>query len=239
MNNYELPTRIEKIPLSKWTIFDVAGVQFCIFASAIIVFIASELFIKNEKIALIFFRYLFSLATLFFPIVWIRKRYSLSKEVLGLRKGHLGLPSLVSIGVITALIYSFLKRLSPLWRESALAAVNMPNLYAYLVLMPISISGFSTIVLVPISEEVMDRGFIYGYLRKKLGVSFGLVLQALLFSLLHVDYIYGDALYYIFNRFLTGIVLGVLYETTGSLYPSIICHGLFNYLVIIFSLAWV
>ena len=88
--------------------------------------------------------------------------------------------SLVLIGILPAIIYSFLLWMTPLWRSlPALTNMKASDYYIYLILAPISINGFATLVLTPISEEVLDRGFIYGYLRRKLGIVFGLILQAL------------------------------------------------------------
>jgi membrane protease YdiL (CAAX protease family) len=225
--------RLEKLPVSTWTIKDVLLVIFFVFVISVVFYITLLELVGDNKTTFRLARYVTSLLTLFLPLLWIKKKYGLSKEALGLRKGHLKLSLLVLIGIGTALIYSLLVRLTPLWQVSILTNLKVSNYYISLIFLPLSIDGFANIILTPISEEVMDRGFIYGYLRRKLGLVFGLILKALFFSLSHLGYIYGDMFYLIGSRFLIGLVLGILYETTGSIYSSIVFHSVFNYFIII------
>ena len=65
-----------------------------------------------------------------------------------------------------------------------------------------------------------------------------LLLQALISSLLHIKYIQfgfseGSLLFLVISPFLISLVLGILYEIAGTIYPSVICHGLFNYLLLV------
>ena len=234
---------MEGIPVGPWTIFDILGVVFSVFVITILFYITSKILIRNERVILYLFRYVFPLLTLFAPIIWIRKRYGLSIDVLGIRRGHLNISSLLFTGIITALLYTLFLRLSPFWRDSALSQYNVSKYYIHLMLLPFSLTGLSMCLLGPISEEVMFRGLLYGYFRRKLGVFLGIILQALIFTILHsknfqLGIINGNISYLIFSPFLIGVILGILYEKTGSIYPSIICHGTFNYLIVILSMVW-
>lgn len=235
----ETSVGVEITHRDSWTIFDVLGVTSCLIGMAIVVFIVSAIFIGNENIMLIVFRYVMSLMGIFIPILWIKKRYGLFKEALGLTKGHLSLTALVILGVIPAVVYSILIRLSPLWYlwgQTPLPVNEISNYYLYLILLPISVVGFVMFVLGPIAEEVMHRGLIYGYFRVKFGVFFAIILQAFIFSLSHIGFIYGGkALYFTLSYFVAGILFGILYEKSGSLYPSMICHGMSNFLLTILA----
>lgn len=222
-----------EMPIATWTIKDILIVVSCVFSGGLIFYISTLILFGDNKTTFQLSRYVGSLLMAFFPLFWIKKKYGLSKEALGLKKENLSLLKIVSIGILPAITYSILVQFTPLRYGSAPTSLKISEHYIDLILLPVSISGFASLVLAPVGEEIFGRGFIYGYLRKKLGVVFGLLLQALLFSLLHFSYIYGNAFNLIANRFLMGLILGILYEKTCSLYPSMICHGTINYLAII------
>ncbi len=84
---------------------------------------------------------------------------------------------------------------------------------------------FSTVFVTlvgPVFEEIFFRGFMYGALRKKIGVSASIFLTAFLFSMLHTNLIGFLPI------MVLGILLAYLYEMTGSLIPSIIVHIIHN-----------
>ena len=226
--------KIEEILVAAWTIKDVLVVTLCILGGGIIFYFSLLFLFGDSTTTFRLARYVGSLLTIFIPLFWINKRYGLTKEALGLKKGNLSLPLSVLIGIVTGLFYSFLIK-STLFRYGSVIDLNIPNLYIYLILVPFSVSVFVTIVLTPVGEEIMFRGFMYGYFRKKMGIIYGLLFQAFLFSLIHFKYIYGNTFKFIVGGFLAGLILGILYEKTGSIYPSIICHGTINYLSIIFK----
>jgi len=77
-------------------------------------------------------------------------------------------------------------------------------------------------VLGPIFEEIFFRGFLYRCLRNYFGVFWGILASALLFSLIHHNFM-------AFLPIITlGVVLGYLVEKTGSLVPSIVMHIIVN-----------
>lgn len=77
-------------------------------------------------------------------------------------------------------------------------------------------------VLAPICEETMFRGFIYGTLRKRLGVALAIFCSAMIFGLVHFDK--GGIL----GLIAIGVVLAYLFERTRSLLPCMVTHGLWN-----------
>lgn len=77
-------------------------------------------------------------------------------------------------------------------------------------------------VIGPIAEEIIFRGVTYGAFRKYLGVRWGLVFSALLFAGLHFD------LMSFVPILVLGVMLGWLYEQTGSLVPSMAVHMIHN-----------
>lgn len=238
MTTVKHSTKIEKIPVATWRIKDILVVASCILFSSVLFYFLFLFLFGDSKTTFRLAMYVGALLTIFFPLFWIKKRYGLTKEVLGLRMGYLRVSSLIVTGIVAAITYYFLIWMIPLRHGSALANMKVSDHYIDLILLPISIDGFATIVLGPVGEEILDRGFIYGYLRMKLGIVSGLVLQALFFSVTHPGFVFGDIIYLIGSRFFIGLILGILYEMTGSIYPSIICHGTVNYLAFILNMRW-
>jgi membrane protease YdiL (CAAX protease family) len=87
---------------------------------------------------------------------------------------------------------------------------------------------FSATVVAPVLEEAIFRGVFQSVLVEWFGkpMRWSVVLVgATVFALIHVGAVPVQAL---FGLFVFGVVLGWLYERTGSLWPSIIVHIGFN-----------
>ena len=96
-------------------------------------------------------------------------------------------------------------------------------------LTPNSVAGFIAVlafgaVAVPIAEEFLFRGVLFRWLRDGWGLYPGLVGSALVFAAVHILLGTSGAL----QIFLIGLALGYLYDITGSLWPSMVCHGVNN-----------
>jgi membrane protease YdiL (CAAX protease family) len=78
------------------------------------------------------------------------------------------------------------------------------------------------VIVAPLVEELLFRGFIFGILRTRLGAPRALVLASILFALIHV---YPEVVVPIF---FVGLVFNLIYLRTGSLAYSILFHMLFN-----------
>ncbi len=79
--------------------------------------------------------------------------------------------------------------------------------------------GVSVAVLAPLGEELIFRGFLYRALRMRLGVLPTLFITSLAFSALHPSF--GP-------YFVLSAAFCLAYEWTGSLWTSILLHGLWN-----------
>ncbi len=80
-------------------------------------------------------------------------------------------------------------------------------------------------------EELLFRGFLYGWMRGWGGVEVALVLSSILFGLAH----FLSPAYAAF-AFLAGIYFGLLYEWSGSLLAPILAHGLYDFIAISYYL---
>lgn len=77
-------------------------------------------------------------------------------------------------------------------------------------------------IIAPISEELMLRGVIYNNLKKYITPSFAILVQALLFGLMHMNIIQST------YAVIAGLILGYIYEKSNSLFVSSIFHISFN-----------
>lgn len=81
------------------------------------------------------------------------------------------------------------------------------------------------IVVAPVFEEVLFRGFMFtGLARSRMGVSGAIFVTSLLWALIHMQY---DPLV-VGMLFLFGIALGAARQVTGSLYVPIAMHMAWN-----------
>ncbi|MCK4983335.1 MAG: CPBP family intramembrane metalloprotease [Victivallaceae bacterium] len=78
------------------------------------------------------------------------------------------------------------------------------------------------IVLAPISEELIFRRFIFGFLAPRCGFLTAMVVTAWLFAAIHLS------LYSLPALFLLGIGFQLIYLKFGSIYPAILMHAFNN-----------
>ncbi|MCL2560704.1 MAG: CPBP family intramembrane metalloprotease [Rikenellaceae bacterium] len=80
----------------------------------------------------------------------------------------------------------------------------------------------STVLLIPIAEEMLFRGVIQGGVSKEYGPIRAILIAAAIFGIVHI------VPQQVVAAFLAGIVLGYIYYRTGSLVPVIVIHALNN-----------
>lgn len=78
------------------------------------------------------------------------------------------------------------------------------------------------VVVAPVAEEVIFRGWLYGKLREETGMWLSIFLTSLLFALMHGQWNVGV------NVFALSVVLCGLREVTGTIYSGILLHILKN-----------
>ncbi|WP_205410172.1 CPBP family intramembrane glutamic endopeptidase [Acetivibrio cellulolyticus] len=84
-------------------------------------------------------------------------------------------------------------------------------------------------ILAPIMEEIIFRGFILNELRKIMPAAAAIIVQAVLFGVIHFNIVQSS------YAFVTGVVLGIVFVATKSLFAPIIIHLSFNTLNVILS----
>ena len=78
------------------------------------------------------------------------------------------------------------------------------------------------VIVAPIAEETIFRGYIYGVLKQRLGAVIAALISAAAFAAMHVN------IPSLAPLFILALCLTVAYEATGSLLVNILMHSLFN-----------
>ena len=86
----------------------------------------------------------------------------------------------------------------------------------------IAIGFVAACIVAPFAEETFFRGFVMGGLRKRFGVIGALLLGAAFFAILHPPITIFPVI------FALGLLLGLLFQKTDSLWPGILLHATFN-----------
>jgi membrane protease YdiL (CAAX protease family) len=81
-------------------------------------------------------------------------------------------------------------------------------------------------------EEILFRGIIYGWLRRRLGIAAAAVLSALIFTSVHF-YVFVAGFAAALEMTVLAVLLALLFEVSRSLWPSILCHALNNMLLLL------
>ena len=88
----------------------------------------------------------------------------------------------------------------------------------------------SLVVLPPLYEEILTRGFLFTGLRFKLSLPVAAIITSLLFGVAHLEFGSNAPLLWIagIDTFILSMVLVYLRESTGSLWPAIWLHAIKN-----------
>ena len=89
---------------------------------------------------------------------------------------------------------------------------------------------FMAVIIAPIAEEVLFRGYLYGVVRRFAGRLPAMIVTSLLFAAMHLH------LPSMLGLAVLATMLCLIYERTGSLWANIVVHATFNAISIIMLL---
>ena len=87
------------------------------------------------------------------------------------------------------------------------------------------------VFIFPLLEEIVFRGILYSWLRRRLGLFWSIGISALVFSLVPVIGLVG------LWRTLLGVMLAIVYERSQSVWGSYAAHVTFNFVAVVIFLA--
>jgi len=209
-------------PIQRWKLSDVILVQILIF---LIQYTNTKL-ISNGIITLAE-AYIYGALFLYLVIAAsvygiIRIKYRLTISALGIHfRGSVGN---ILLGLKTWSIFELFFFLLPLIIGKHELIYNRAQKSIVLIVSDIpghqvALYILGAVVLAPIVEESLFRGFIYSPFRRRIGHKSTAVLSSLIWSLGHYDVGFSGGLVVL------GIIFIYLYAKTGSLLPSIVVHA--------------
>lgn len=120
-------------------------------------------------------------------------------------------------GILIMPIGTLANAISMLWVDNEVLESSGAMLDA-----PWYLTLLSSAIIAPVLEEFVFRGFMYcGYRRDGSRVA-AVIMSALAFALMHLNF--NQAAY----AFIIGVAFAFIVEATGSLWSSIMCHMMFN-----------
>ncbi len=184
-----------------------------------------ETLVLAFTLIVILFQSLVLLATL---RALILRRYGISWADLGLvsssRFWHRRAVFLaLGLVPVVALINAALPRLLDIPFENPQIVALAPAGFSWPGLIGMTIMGG---FVAPLAEEIAFRGLFFGWLRQRMGFPTAAIVSASFFASLHGVMLLIPALT------VMGVVLAWIYERGGSLWPAVVCHGVFNTLMI-------
>jgi membrane protease YdiL (CAAX protease family) len=129
------------------------------------------------------------------------------------------------------LLYSFLIgtfyfSVENLIKSYFVAGYSIPHLAAY--------TAISAILIAPVAEEILFRGWMMGYLiEKKTNTFVTVFISSLIFGLIHILNGRSFNTTLLFKSFILGCVLGTVYLKTKNLLHPILIHFTFNLLTVL------
>lgn len=175
----------------------------------------------------------YSLTLLWVVLVpWLAKGIKTNREEMGLA----GLPTWRDIGlapvgfavyfVVAMLVMLVLGTIFPMVDWAQEQNVGFENLF----LMSDRILAFlALVVIAPIAEELIFRGWLYGKVRSKLPAWVGIVVVSALFGVLHLGFDTSALQWNVaVNVFCMSVIMCLLREVTGTIWSGILLHMLKN-----------
>ena len=174
--------------------------------------------------------YTISLLLIIFIPKIIKQRWRTNREELGLS----GAPTWTDIGlapigfavsILLIAMFNALFSLFPWYNITETQNIGYHNL----INIPERLAALiSLVILAPIMEEIIFRGWLYGRLRTKLNLSVAMIIVSLLFGLVHGQWNVG------ITTFAMSLVLCGLRKITGTIYSGIILHMIKNAIAFLF-----
>ncbi len=167
-----------------------------------------------------------------FSLLFYRRR--ITPRQAGLTRNNIPLADLIGQGVVMGLVASFLVALLFFTHSLIPLGNGLPAWWSYSEI-PVNgafvVSLLSTSILIPpLTEEIMTRGYFRVRLVEDYGVMAGVVLTGLVFGLSHTRYLQADGMLLLFMSIIlvNSITWTYIAQKTGSIIAPLIAHAVSN-----------
>ena len=161
------------------------------------------------------------------PVAFCLWRYRRGWQGLGLRpfdRNFWWLPVTAAAGAWVAMyVYSLVLYLVG-GENAAPRQEDIDQLFESRAVLPLT--GVATVLVAPVAEEVFFRGFVFAGLLRPLGLLPAMAASGLVFATFHVTG--ADSAGLVLPFAAIGMLFAWVYYRTGSLWPSIVTHLIFN-----------
>ncbi len=164
-------------------------------------------------------------------ILFFLKRKKLKYKVIGLRKFVYKdiLYGFVGIFIYFILYFLVVFIISMVFKNLNINQKQNVGFNSATGFIELTITFLSLVIIAPIAEEMLFRGFLYTTFRGKLPIFWAAILTSIIFASLHLPEGVGGPLWIgALDTFTLSMVLVYLREKTGGLYSGMIVHGLKN-----------
>jgi membrane protease YdiL (CAAX protease family) len=161
-------------------------------------------------------------------VAYFLQKYQAHWSTLGLRRFKLLkailiiFGAVIAFGILVSLAFSLVAWLYPSFNADQVQA----NEFTEAATNPQTrrLSFIALVLIPPVIEEIIFRGFIFPAFSKKRGVIFGAITSSLLFGLAHLQ---GNVTVY---TIVLGLLLCLMYVKLRSIVPGMVLHMINNYL---------
>lgn len=165
-------------------------------------------------------------------LYWFLRRYRASFKTIGLLKprwsdllyGLLTVPAYYLVYVLVVAVASHFVSGLNIDQQQQIGFNDVQGA------LPLAVTFISLVILPPLTEEIMVRGFLYSSLKKAMRILPAALLTSLIFASAHLPEGGAAGPLYIaaIDTFILSLFLIYLREKTGSLWASITLHGVKN-----------
>ena len=155
------------------------------------------------------------------PVFFAKNKFNKIAKPLGLlrTRGKYYFIAFIT-GIFLFLSYKYVLRN----QESAVPANNFPIWFFACVLL-------GKMFIIPISEEIYYRGVLFNALLNSKGFFFALILSSVIFGIFHINPFFPISISNLLFKIIYLILFSLLYLSSKSLLPAILCHVVVNVLV--------
>ncbi len=167
-------------------------------------------------------------------VPWLVRRSKTTKEEIGLQRlptwldllwAPAGAVAYLIVGTLVMWVAPMVLPFVDFTQTQDTGFTGISQRYEYI------LAFISLVVIAPVAEEILFRGYLLGKLRKHLPLWTAILITSLLFAIVHFAWNVGV------DVFVLSLVLCVLRVVSGSLWPSILLHmfknGLAFYLLFV------